>query len=250
MEQHRKLKKQVLIIHNNENIYCEIRQELESPSTKVICASTLDEAVKLFVNNEICLVIMDATLSEDDNHQFLRMMRIAKPVPILLLSSNTEYSDRLRAFQAGANAYLGKPYTLDECIAQARSLIDLYVELKSEVETNQPLVFGKDLIIEPAQRVVFLQGKFIELTRKEFDILLCLASHPEQVLSREQIYRQAWGLDIPFDVDEAVKSQIKTLRKKLSDANTEYIKNVWGVGYRFHIKKDGNASADNCLCSV
>ena len=75
MEQHRKLKKQVLIIHNNENIYCEIRQELESPSTKVICASTLDEAVKLFVNNEICLVIMDAALSEDDNHQFLRMMR-------------------------------------------------------------------------------------------------------------------------------------------------------------------------------
>lgn len=243
------MKKQVLIIHNNENIYCEIRQELESPSTKVICASALDEAVKLFVNNEICLIIMDATLSEDDNHQFLRMMRIAKPVPILLLSSNTEYPDRLRAFQAGANAYLGKPYTLDECIAQAKSLVNLYVELKlkRDTEWQHPLAFGTDLIIEPMKRLVFLKGQLVELSRKEFDLLFCLASHPGQVLSREQLYQRVWDPDTAFDVDEVVKSQIKTLRKKLSNAGTEYIKNVWGVGYCFQIKKDGNASADNCL---
>jgi two-component system OmpR family response regulator len=180
VEHHRKLKKQVLIIHNNENIYCEIRQELESLSTKVVCTSTLNEAVKLFVNNEICLVIMDTALSEDDNRQFLRMMRIAKPVPILLLSSNTEYPNRLRAFQAGANAYLGKLYTLDECIAQAKSLINLYVKLKlkPESESHHPLAFGTNLTIKPIKRLVFLKGQLAELSRKEFNLLFCLANHP------------------------------------------------------------------------
>lgn len=235
------MKKQVLSIQNRLDMCKEVQRALESHSTEVVCASTLDEAVKLFVNNEICLVIMDAALSEDDNHQFLRMMRIAKPVPILLLSANTEYPDRLRAFQAGANAYLGKPYTLEECIAQAKSLINLYVELKlkPEAELHHPLAFGTDLIIEPMKRLVFLKGQLVELSRKEFDLLYCLAEHPGQVLSREQLYNRVWDSDIPFDVDEAVKSQIKTLRKKLLDAGTEYIKNVWGVGYCFQIKKDG-----------
>lgn len=228
------MKKQVLSIQNRLNLSKEIQQALESSSTEIICASTLDEAVKMFVNNEICLVIMDAVLSEDDNHQFLRMMRIAKPVPILILSSSTEYPGRLRAFQAGANAYLGKPYTLDECIAQARSLINLYVELKLKPDTKSHhlLTFGTDLIIEPMKRQVFLKGQPVELSRKEFDLLYCLASHPGQVFTRDQLYSKVWDADYTVNVDDSVKAHIKTLRKKLLD--TDYIQNVWGVGYRFN----------------
>lgn len=235
------MKKQVLSIQNRLDMCKEVQHALESSSTKVVCTSSLDEAVNLFVNNEICLVIMDAALSEDNNHQFLKLMRIAKPVPILLLSSNTEYSDRLRAFQAGANAYLGKPYTLDECIAQAKSLINLYVELKLKPETElyHPLAFGTDLILDPVKRSVILNGRPVELTRKEFDLLFCLASHPEQVLSREQLYNRMWDTDYAFNVDEVVKSHIKTLRKKLASSDTDYIKNIWGVGYCFQAKKDG-----------
>lgn len=234
------MKKQVLSIQNRLDMCKEVQRALESHSTEVVCASTLDEAVKLFVNNEICLVIMDAALSEDDNHQFLRMMRIAKPVPILLLSSNTEYPDRLQAFQAGANAYLGKPYTLDECIAQAKSLINLYVELKlkPESKSHHPLAFGTDLIIEPMKRLVFLKGQLVELSRKEFDLLYCLAKHPGQVLSREQLYNQVWDSASAYNVDEVVKAHIKTLRKKLSASDIDYIKNIWGVGYRFQTEKD------------
>lgn len=73
----------------------------------------------------------------------------------------------------------------------------------------------------------------IESCRKEFDLLFCLASHAGQVLSREQLYSLVWNNENAYDIDEAVKSQIKTLRKKLTAYNREYIKNVWGIGYRF-----------------
>ena len=95
------------------------------------------------------------------------------------------------------------------------------------------MAFGNDLVIEPSKRQAFLKGKKLNLTRKEFEMLLCLASNPGRVLTREQLYRQIWETDTSYNVDELVKAHIKTLRKKLSDADIQYIKNVWGVGYRF-----------------
>ena len=95
------------------------------------------------------------------------------------------------------------------------------------------LAFGNELIIEPEKRQAYLKGKKLNLTRKEFDVLLCLASNPGKVLTREQIYSQIWEIDTSFNVDDLVKAHIKTLRKKLADSDIQYIKNVWGVGYRF-----------------
>lgn len=228
---------QVLIIHNDIELRHKIQRILENATTQVICLADLNDAVRLLSSEDVVLIIIDAVLAGADDHKYLKIIRNIKTVPILLLSSNLEYPDRLKAFQSGANAYLGKPFELEECTAQAKSLINLCLELKKTNKALQPLIFGDSLIIEPTKRCVYLNGQSVELSRKEFDLLYCLAKHPGQVLSREQLYQQAWGSDIPFDVDEAVKSQIKTLRKKLS--GTEYIKNVWGVGYCFQIKKDG-----------
>lgn len=231
--------KQVLIIYSNTIVCSEIRQALEGAMIKVIAASTFDDAIRNFVNNEFCLIIMDAALSEAGNHQLLRIMRITKSIPILVLSSKVEYPDRLQAFQAGASAYLGKPYELEECIAQARSLIGLYSEWSLDDDEQQILSFGRDMVIDVPKHKVFLKGNPIELTRIEFSLLLCLASHAGQVLSREQLYNRVWNADTVFNVDEVVKSHIKTLRKKLASSDTDYIKNIWGVGYCFSTKKDG-----------
>ena len=82
---------------------------------------------------------------------------------------------------------------------------------------------------------MLLKGQSLELTKTEFDILFCLAKHPGQVLSREQIYDYVWNGDSAFNVDDVVKAHIKAIRKKLAAADTQYIQNVWGVGYRFQI---------------
>ena len=95
------------------------------------------------------------------------------------------------------------------------------------------MTFGMELTIDPIHRQVVLKGKWLELTRKEFDVLYFLASHPGQVFTREQIYHNVWHNEADYNVDESVKSSIKALRKKLTQAPKEYIQKVRGVGYRF-----------------
>ena len=93
-------------------------------------------------------------------------------------------------------------------------------------------------MIDPQTRQVLLTGRNLPFTRKEFDLLFCLASNPGQVFSREQLYEQVWDEHAAYNVDGVVKSQIRLLRQKLSATGREYIKNVWGVGYRFQNEPD------------
>ena len=228
------MKQQILMIHNSEKLYKKLKQALEDSTITTKLAVTLDDAIRSFAEKEFCMVIMDASVSEAEGLQVLKVMQTVKPVPMLYLSSNTDYTDRLGAFEAGVSAYLGKPYTLEECVAQIKSLLRLYEDLKLQRIKPGTLIHGDNLIIDPVKRTVVLKGKPVKLTRKEFDLLYLMASHPDQVFTREQLYCQIWNTDYPVSVDDSVKTHIKTLRKKLSDIDC--IQNVWGVGYCFNPK--------------
>lgn len=228
------MKKSILIINANISAASEMKHNLSSPGTEILCVSSMAEALQIFIKSEFCLIILDASISAEDDHQLLKAMRKARTTPILILSSQSCHVERLKVFQAGAHAYIGEPYSLEECLAQAQSLMELYCDLKPQQEICYTLAFGKDLVIDPAARKVFLKGKDLRLTKKEFDLLFCLASNPGQVFSREQLYDHVWDEHSAYNVDEVVKAQIKLLRQKLSDTGRDYIKNVWGVGYRFH----------------
>ena len=227
------MKKRILILDDDLNVCRQIKYALQDVSTDVYYALSVVEGIKRFMEQDYCLVIMDIALAEADGHELLKFMRKAKTIPILVLSSKPGQEAKLSAYQAGAHVYMEKPYELEECLAQAEALMDLYVNLKRPEGRSFTLAFGMDLVIDPDRRVVTLSGEELNLTRKEFDLLFCLASHAGQVLSREQLYSLVWNNENAYDVDEAVKSQIKTLRKKLTAYNREYIKNVWGIGYRF-----------------
>ena len=227
------MRKRILIINENVAEATNIKERLVSAYNDVECVTSISDAVNRFVSMDFTLVILDANMSMEDDHKLLKVMRQAKRTPILLLSSQADHSERLRALQAGAHAYMGHPYSLEECLAQAEALMQLYIEAHPGSNLCYTLVFGKDLVIDPSTRQVFLKGKELNFTRKEFDLLFCLASNAGRVISREQLYEQVWSEDAAYDVDGLVKTHIKTLRKKLSESGTEYIKNVWGVGYRF-----------------
>ena len=172
------MKKNVLIINHNQKEADEIKSRLLSSVSEVVCATTMQEAMKYFIKIEFCLIILDAHMSAEDDHQFLKIMRNTKSMPILVLSSQTDYEHRIHTLNAGANAYMGKPYTTDECLAQAHSLMRLSENIHPDGNLCYTLVCGNDLIIDPVTRQVFLKGKELVFTKKEFDILLCLASHP------------------------------------------------------------------------
>lgn len=227
------MKKKVLIIDDDLNVCREIKYALQNATTDAYYACSVSDGIKRFMEQEYCLVIMDIALAEADGQELLKIMRQTKTTPILVLSSKPGRETKFSAYQAGAHAYLEKPYELEECLAQAEALMDLYVNLNAPKGRCYTLAFGMDLMIDPERRIAMLDGQELNLTRKEFDLLFCLASHAGQVLSREQLYSLVWNNENAYDIDEAVKSQIKTLRKKLTAYNREYIKNVWGIGYRF-----------------
>ena len=230
--------KNILIINRDGDIAEKIRHGLMDESIAVYCVSTMHEAIQHFIKTEFCLLILDAQISAADNHKLLSAMVRARATPIFVLSEQFRHSERLEIFRAGAHAYIGKPYSLEECLAQAKSLIRLYYDLKSAKSHDHTLVYEKKLLIDPQRRQVLLDGQELQLTRKEFNLLFYLASNPEQVFSREKLYDRIWDEHSAYNVDEVVKAQIKSLRQKLSITGKEYIQNVWGVGYRFHIEPD------------
>ena len=232
------MNKTILIINANMAAAQTIKHNLTSSNTEIVCVSSMHDALQTFIKTEFCLIILDAAISAEDDHKLLKAMRKARTTPILILSSQSCHVERLKVFQAGAHAYIGEPYSLEECLAQAQSLMELYCELNPQREICYTLAFGKDLVIDPQTRRVLLNGQDLQFTRKEFDLLFCLASNPGQVFSREQLYEQVWDEHAAYNVDDVVKAQIKLLRQKLSGTGRDYIRNVWGVGYRFHNEPD------------
>ncbi len=225
------------MVFNSKEVCYELREALNSSHITTKSVENLDDAIRLIVNSDFCLVIMDASISEADGQRLLRIIQSIKPTPILLLSSKANCSDKAAALKAGANAYMCAPFSLEEFVEQAKTLIRLYNDLKIQKHNTGILVFGTELIIDPIKRKVFLNEIPIELARKEFDLFYLMASHPERVFTREQLYDRIWDADYTINVDDSVKAHIKTLRRKLLD--TDYIQNVWGVGYKFSPLKTG-----------
>lgn len=211
----------------------EIKFALQSETINVYYALCAHDGFEQFAKHHLCLVIMDIQLSTTDGMALLKCFRELEPMPILVLSSKSSSEDKIMALKSGASGWLEKPYKLEECIAHAQSLIELYTELHTTEHQIYTLEFGMDLIIDPTSHQTTLKGELLNLTRKEFDLLFCLAEHAGQVLTREQLYSYVWKEDAFYNVDELVKAHIKALRKKLIPAGKEYIKNVWGIGYRF-----------------
>lgn len=235
------MKKNILIINRDNTTALAIKDSLVSNETNIVCASDMHEALVHIINTDFCLIILDADVSAEDDHKLLKAIRKAKNLPILVLSSDDNHDGRIHAFQAGAHAYMGHPYTLEECLAQAHTLMQLYLDFHPQGKRYYTLAFGQDLVIDPTTRQVFVKGKEIKFTRKEFDLLFCLASNPGKVFSREQLFDHVWDEHSAYNIDDVVKHHIKTLRRKLTVTEAEYIKNVWGLGYRFEhdTVKDG-----------
>lgn len=227
------MKKKVLIIDDDLNTCKAIKYSLQSETTDAYYALSAADGFSQFAKHQFCLVIMDIQLSETDGLSLLEQFRKLKPMPILVLSAKNSREDRIGALKAGAVGYMQKPYELEECLAHAQSLIKLYHDIGPVSIRRYTLAFGMDLVIDPELHKATLKGESLDLTRKEFDLLFCLAEHAGQVLSREQLYGYVWNQDVQYNVDELVKAHIKALRRKLTPAGKEYIKNVWGIGYRF-----------------
>lgn len=153
--------------------------------------------------------------------------------PVLMLTAKSEEFDKVLGLEVGADDYLTKPFSVREFIARVKALIRRTESYSIPKSTNQIMDFG-GLTIEPEKRYVKVEGKLIDLTPKEYDLLFLLASNPGKSYSREDLLSKVWGYDFK-GYEHTVNSHVNRLRAKIEkDANQpEWVKTVWGIGYAF-----------------
>jgi DNA-binding response OmpR family regulator len=201
-----------------------------------------ESGLKKALTGKYQLIILDLMLPKMDGLEVCRQIRLEdRRIPILMLTAKSEELDKVLGLELGADDYLTKPFSVRELVARIKAILRrIETERKSastgeEIET---LAFGS-LIIDVTKRKVILEGKPVELTAKEFDLLVLFARNPGRTYNRHQLLDQVWGYH--FDgYDHTVNSHINRLRSKIEKdpANPLFIKTVWGVGYRFTEKEE------------
>jgi two-component system response regulator ResD len=187
-------------------------------------------AIKLFRRNEYKAIIIDSHLSELDAFNVCRQIRKNSDLPILIVSRQCSEEDRLLLFDIGVDDIISKPFSYKELVARIRVLLRHHTP-KNEF-TQRRIVFG-GLCIDLFSRVVYIDGETVDLTPKEYSLLLFLAQNPNKAMSRDTILNQVWGEDF-FGTDRTVDTHIKTLRENIKPYH-EYVATVWGFGYIFRV---------------
>ena len=179
--------------------------------------------------------ILDVMMTAMDGFQVLQKIREKNNVPVLMLTAKSDEEDKVSGLRLGADDYLTKPFGINELMARVNSLIRRYTTLNPVAGSEAATMLLKDMVIDKVNRTVTLQNLPVELTGKEFDLLVFLASNKGRVFTKKQIYTQVWAEEYAFD-DSNIMSFISKLRKKI-EPNPEqpfYIQTVRGVGYRFN----------------
>ena len=170
------------------------------------------------------LALLDVRLPiGPDGYATARMLRAGSDLPILFLTAADGIDDRLAGFEAGADDYLAKPFSMAELLARARALLKRAGRLSSAVHQVG------DLIIDDAARTVVRNGEVLNLTRTEYELLSVLAQHPGQVLTKTQLLTQVWGFDA-FD-GNLVEVHLSALRRKLETHGPRLVQTIRGMGY-------------------
>lgn len=222
------------MIVDDESEIAELLQDyLEREHYEVRISHDGLSCLELFREYQPQLVILDLMLPGLDGMEVCRILRSESSVPIIMLSAKKSEGDKILGLGLGADDYVVKPFSPGEVVARVKAQLRR-VNLLSVPERKQDVLSFPPLNIYPKAYAVTLKGEEVELTTKEFEVLRLLARHPNQVLTRQQIYEQVWGATEYGDLN-TVTIHIKRIREKIEDipASPRYIKTVWGVGYKF-----------------
>lgn len=223
----------ILVVADDGLVCHSMKERMENDNMTVCCTNSPSEALDSFMKQEHCLVIMDIQLLGISGLDMVRIMREVKHTPILIITPRPDSEEKVALFQAGANAYIEKPVDITVCVAQAIRLIELYESSDDRTKGCYPLTFGTELIISPLYRQVIIDGTTLDLTRTEFDLLFCMAQHPGQVWSRNQLYHSVWTDSLGAEGENTVRTHIGNLRKKFADIGKDYVQTARGIGYKF-----------------
>lgn len=225
--------KKVLVVDDEKLIVKGIRFSLEQDGMEVECAYDGEEALAMAKENQYDIVLLDLMLPKLSGLEVCQQIREFSNVPIIMLTAKNDDMDKIMGLEYGADDYITKPFNILEVKARIKAIIRR-TSKKEEQKKNDSIIETGDLRMDCEGRRVFIAGKEINLTAKEFDVLELLVLNPNKVYSREKLLGLVWGTDYPGDA-RTVDVHIRRLREKIenSPSDPKYVHTKWGVGYYF-----------------
>lgn len=222
----------VLLVEDEEKMRELIKIAFKKENFETIEATEGKQGLNLFKTNQVDIVILDIMLPEIDGWTVCREIRRMSNVPIILLTARGEEFDKLFGFELGADDYIVKPFSPKELIARVKALLR-----RSEIKSSESASFFQvgDIVINRLSREVIVNGRQINLTNKEYELLYFLSTNPKIVFTREQLLLKVWGYE-QYGDPRTVDTHIKKLREKLGEYSS-YISTMWGVGYKLEVPK-------------
>ncbi len=225
--------KKVLVVDDEKLIVKGIRFSLEQDGMEVDCAYDGEEALKLATENSYDMILLDLMLPKMDGFEVCQHIREFSSVPIVMLTAKGDDMDKILGLEYGADDYITKPFNILEVKARIKAIMRRTSPHQSE-KADSRLVEHGDLKLDGESRRLFILGKEINVTAREFDLLELLVLNPNKVYSREKLLNLVWGSDYPGDV-RTVDVHVRRLRGKIESNPSEpkYVHTKWGVGYYY-----------------
>lgn len=221
----------ILVVDDEQLLVKGIKFNLENEGYKVETACDGETAVELAKNNDFDLIILDLMMPKLDGLSACMKIREFSNVPIIMLTAKSEDADKIMGFESGADDYVTKPFNILELKARIRAMLRRSGAATQKTVQKEHLAVGH-ISLDSEQRVAICDGKTVDLTAKEYDLLELLMKNPRRVYSRENLMDLVWGYTYAGDF-RTVDVHIRRLREKLehNPAEPEYILTKWGVGY-------------------
>ena len=219
----------ILIVEDEENIARLVKLYLEQAGYRVLVAVDGAQGIEMHAREHPDMLVLDVLLPKVDGREVLKEIRQWSSTPVLMLTALHSENDRVDGLEQGADDYLTKPFSPRELVSRVKAVLRRIVPRPEPGE--ETLSYGS-LVIFPATHRVEIDGQPVDLTAKEFLLMLTLASAPDQVFTRESLLNRVWGFDYLGD-SRTVDVHVGTLRRKIEHADVQWIKTIWRVGYKF-----------------
>ena len=209
---------------------------LKEPDLEFIQDAAVREAKESFGEKYPELIILDVNLPDGSGYDYLKWVRERSQLPVLVLTANDMEMDEVMGLTLGADDYMTKPFSPSELVARVKAHLARYDRLTGSVMEANKVIEIRGLKIDTTARRVWINGEEKTFTTKEFDLLTFLASHPNHVYTKEELFREIWDMESIGDI-ATVTVHIKKIREKveMDTSNPQYIETIWGVGYRFKV---------------
>ncbi|EQA7702914.1 response regulator transcription factor [Staphylococcus pseudintermedius] len=232
---------EILVVDDEHRIRKLLKLYLEREGYVIVEASDGREALDMATKYDYSCILLDLMLPEMDGLEVAVKLRELKDTPIIMLTAKGEENNRVEGFESGADDYIVKPFSPREVVLRVKAL--LRRTESSKAEQNEPhardMIEFKHLTIDNDAHKVLADGTPVNLTPKEYELLIFLAKTPNKVFDREQLLKEVWHYEFYGDL-RTVDTHVKRLREKLNRVSADaakMIQTVWGVGYKFEVSK-------------